>query len=511
MNKRFLSIGFVLIFSFVSLFGQTKELNKIVQATEKYNGGYFYSSADLSLIRLSLSDKGLRIAVCSLDFSKNKIYEVSFVQEKYNDYSKDEFDNFLKNMEQKDGMITSYVYRNEKYQALPKEAKEDVVNVMKNLAVKNLEKYCGEYIDESNRVRFILTKADDGFYVKKGKRGQKFISEKLELYDGITLLGKTVSVELKDEKITVKTSGEKYVPKFDLTTKKNLTISADKSQRKNATISLQQGRFTKSDAPFSISNYDDYDDFYVSFVNEYGYYDSSHIESYDLYLDDDGYKKMEFKDRKFIIIDGEHANIIFEYNGDSLASDKEAVKKYFSTSTKDWMPVANMSGPKYINGKLYFQNIKASSSLKDKHYNYLPENILEVYDAGYETTRWVMNNIPWVEGKPGNGIGETIEFDLIPGTVHEFKGNASFDLIILNGYVDPLKPYLFKENNRIKKAIIETEKEVKVVTFNDCVEFTSVHLNGKHVKITIQEVYQGTKYQDTCISAISLWDGWWEK
>lgn len=259
-------------------------------------------------------------------------------------------------------------------------------------------------------------------------------------------------MELVSGNVRFTTAGESYVSAFDEKTKKNVTQSPNRNQKKNATITLQEGRFTKGDAPFSISNWDRYDSFYVSFINEYGYYDHYDIDSFDLYLDDDGYKKMEFEGRKFIIIDGEHANIVFEYEGESLAGDKMAVKKYFSVPPKEWLPDANRTGPKHINGTFYFQNLKASSSLKDKYHNYLPENILSVYDAGYETTRWAMNNIPWVEGESGAGIGESIEFDVIPGAVHSYNGDIGFSLILLNGYVDPLKPYLFKENNRIKKS-----------------------------------------------------------
>ena len=81
------------------------------------------------------------------------------------------------------------------------------------------------------------------------------------------------------------------------------------------------------------------------------------------------------------------------------------------------------------------------------------------------------------------------------------------DVRILNGYVDPLKPHLFKENNRIKKALLQTDTGIKKeFEFRDEVEFTQIILpeDVKHVKLTILEVYKGTKYQDTCITSVEV-------
>ncbi len=122
--------------------------------------------------------------------------------------------------------------------------------------------------------------------------------------------------------------------------------------------------------------------------------------------------------------------------------------------------------------------------------------------ANYKQVNLWSNQIkPWVEGKKGDGIGETFEFDM------SYSAGEPWDIRILNGYVDPLKPHLFKENNRIKKALLETDTGIKKeFDFRDEVEFTQIILTGdvKHVKLTILEVYKGTKYQDTCITAVEV-------
>ena len=88
---------------------------------------------------------------------------------------------------------------------------------------------------------------------------------------------------------------------------------------------------------------------------------------------------------------------------------------------------------------------------------------------------------------------------------------------ILNGYVNPLLPHLFKENNRIKTATVETDKGYKdTISFEDVVEFTDFFIPMKkdgptHVKITIDEVYKGSKYSDTSITALEANYQLWEK
>ena len=77
-------------------------------------------------------------------------------------------------------------------------------------------------------------------------------------------------------------------------------------------------------------------------------------------------------------------------------------------------------------------------------------------------------------------------------------------LILVNGYVDPIRPYLFKQNNRVKTFLVETNTGYsKDLTFRDEVEFTFVDLPAgtTRIKLTIKDVHKGTKYDDTCLSS----------
>lgn len=65
---------------------------------------------------------------------------------------------------------------------------------------------------------------------------------------------------------------------------------------------------------------------------------------------------------------------------------------------------------------------------------------------------------------------------------------------------------LFKENSRVKKLKVEdlTNKLEYIMDFEDKVYFNYLELKkpSKSIKLTILDVYKGTKYQDTCISAM---------
>ncbi|KYH34985.1 nicotine adenine dinucleotide glycohydrolase (NADase) [Clostridium tepidiprofundi DSM 19306] len=129
-----------------------------------------------------------------------------------------------------------------------------------------------------------------------------------------------------------------------------------------------------------------------------------------------------------------------------------------------------------------WSNITASSSLE----GYSPELIVD-------------NNIKtaWVEGKEKDGVGEWIQLT----SNNEFEISS---ISIENGYKKSSDLYL--KNNRVKKARLEfSNGETKIVTFEDTngfippIRFDKI-VKTKYIKLTILEVYKGTKYSDTCIS-----------
>ncbi len=91
------------------------------------------------------------------------------------------------------------------------------------------------------------------------------------------------------------------------------------------------------------------------------------------------------------------------------------------------------------------------------------------------------------------------------------KTETSDHILIMNGYISARNPHLYEENGRIKKIEVKGVKsgKKKVFLIKDTPHPQSVDINFlnklEDVKITILDVYKGTKYQDTCIHFMIFW------
>lgn len=151
------------------------------------------------------------------------------------------------------------------------------------------------------------------------------------------------------------------------------------------------------------------------------------------------------------------------------------------------------------------KNIKASSYLSENtkkgFIEYLPQNLLErlYYMTGpdYDKVTYDTVTPPWVEGKEDYGIGEYLDI--------EFNW-PSDEMQILNGYVDFTRMDLYEKNSRVKTVLIESEnpKFSKEYQLEDLVKYSLINLPQKtdKIRMTIKDVYPGTKYKDTCLSSI---------
>lgn len=170
----------------------------------------------------------------------------------------------------------------------------------------------------------------------------------------------------------------------------------------------------------------------------------------------------------------------------------------------------------------YVQSVKASSVLKTDEiniYNYEPKNL---FDDDL--------NIAWCEGVKGHGEGQWVEFN--------FADNVSVGAIgIINGYTK--REALYYANNRIKKIQLDVEYQpeeyddekpsakskkdikkettaidLKQIQFNELnknvqapfiswlADYGDSYLRVNKIRLTILEVFPGTKYDDTCISEV---------
>jgi hypothetical protein len=137
-----------------------------------------------------------------------------------------------------------------------------------------------------------------------------------------------------------------------------------------------------------------------------------------------------------------------------------------------------------------YSNVEIRSS------SYLIENGVE-----YSTDK--LNEkigICWVEGVNGQGINEILYLKM---------GNTK-SIHISNGFVSYEKPYLYRQNSRLKKIELSVEnKYTKILDLADTPNFQTIKLpqellNNEILKIKILEVYPGDKYEDTCINMILM-------
>lgn len=172
--------------------------------------------------------------------------------------------------------------------------------------------------------------------------------------------------------------------------------------------------------------------------------------------------------------------------------------KFKKTERESWWYyiVLHDSGVKELSASsMLIENTRTGKTV------YAPDNLLtklyyrysdEPYYIAYDSL-----TPPWVEGKNDYGIGEYLDI--------EFKW-PSDEMQILNGFVDFTRMDLYEKNSRVKTVLIESEnpKFSKEYEIEDHVRYTLITLPEKTQKIrmTIKDVYPGTKYKDTCLSSI---------
>ncbi len=226
-----------------------------------------------------------------------------------------------------------------------------------------------------------------------------------------------------------------------------------------------------------------YDDNDIWIVNGYvGLY--TKLPGSCLAIDSDGYLKFKYKQYAMLFITGGINQVFrdFKNDGENTYDDPDRTEGFYNRNIK---------------------SITASSSfeetIKGNLIKYTPDNLGKAFEVGCKCHPywWNYNHIPWVEGVDGNGIGEyvTVEFT-----------EPVIELELINGYSDIQNMKLYKENARVKTFKLEDldNNITTTVSFDDYVYFNQVILEKPttKVRLTIQEVYPGTKYQDTCFSSI---------
>lgn len=147
--------------------------------------------------------------------------------------------------------------------------------------------------------------------------------------------------------------------------------------------------------------------------------------------------------------------------------------------------------------------VEATTTLENKTISYSPKNAI---DNDKKTA--------WVEGKTGDGIGESIELNFTPYIAGgKIEGEYYISKIgIINGYAKSRE--IFFKNNRVKKielSYINIQGERKIIgkyLLKDTLKIQYISFDQPllmgNLTLKILEVYQGEKYRDTAISEIFL-------
>jgi hypothetical protein len=130
------------------------------------------------------------------------------------------------------------------------------------------------------------------------------------------------------------------------------------------------------------------------------------------------------------------------------------------------------------------------------------DKIVNRFNYGPESLFDKANDTAWVEGVPGQGIGEwiVVEFDRL---------RLVKAIEINNGYNKDRD--IYQKNSRIKEFKLEfSEREKRNVTLKDTGTPQPIPLpkdqplKAYWVKLTIESVYPGIKFDDTAISELHI-------
>lgn len=232
----------------------------------------------------------------------------------------------------------------------------------------------------------------------------------------------------------------------------------------------------------------------------------------DIHLDNNGYQIFTMHNKNYLLLQSEHFINTFREDNPQMSVDWCVYNDYrFAnnsmkqiTDIKDFLEARQADINKF--NDIYFRINKIDSSsyyiekTKSGNILYISDYLNILYYSDFLGNIFLQHT-PWIPGKKNNssGIGEYLDIEFT-----EPKDN----IVVLNGYVDLEKRYLYKANNRVKTAVIKSLDENNPFEieyeFEDYVHFSEINFPCKvnKVRFTIKEVYKGEKWNDTCVTAV---------
>lgn len=515
--KKIISL-FILILSFSSnIFAYTfEEISSII----KNSTGWFYNPKTFRLEYIYMNDSSYIYNLAAYDIIEKKVNRSGSGGRSYISNKSYNLDGFMKQFEVKNNKIISLEEYDGIYYPTNTKSEKELLDFLEKAVFKKFDACLGTYVEKKSGRKYIISRSGEFYKLQIIYQNEDFpvLEDLLSVSSAERLVGSKSNIIIYDDYFTIydpkknknlvtNKDGDEFYPAFSFGNENKNNYGESLDFKKEILTSLKDTRYVFDyDKTKLIKYIPDEDAVKIQTYDE----DKKewHEESFNyfrLFIDENGWKHLKVGEFDCIFIDGNHKTGVFAYKGDGVSKDSVALDNQFKSFEND---APSKFGT--VNG-MNFENPKASSTLKEKTTEYKVQGLFNTYlSNGYLSgIIWNKKSIPWVEGKSGDGIGEFIETDIIDNNDSNIVG---LRLYVLGGYVDPLKPYLFKQNNRIKKLLVETDTGFsKVIEFLDVVEFTEIVLPAgtKHVKLTIKDVYKGSKYSDTCITALDvdyIWD-----
>lgn len=146
--------------------------------------------------------------------------------------------------------------------------------------------------------------------------------------------------------------------------------------------------------------------------------------------------------------------------------------------------------------------VSADSELQSSRYSYAPENVLD-----NDT------DISWVEGEEGPGEGSTLRLSL-SSTIGGGKVEGAYEIEavgMINGYAATEE--LYRANNRVKTAelnwthplpVKQDSRAIWHLKYSSALQYYRFPepVYAGEISITLQEVFPGSRYDDTCVAEV---------
>jgi hypothetical protein len=176
-----------------------------------------------------------------------------------------------------------------------------------------------------------------------------------------------------------------------------------------------------------------------------------------------------------------------------------------------WFGENTQLAPKPTSPAQEFVKVRgASSALAEKVTLYTPEGVMRNMDFLPLRLFDGVRESAWVEGVPGDGIGEWVEFELT---------RSAIGLSVQNGFNMSFTPVAGREietyyakNNRVRAMDIasgdgKVAQRVELEDAGDRMQFFPIALPSGVYRLTVSSVYKGTKWADTCLGEIVFQPG----